>query len=252
MDAVNYGELLKKVRELQKLSDSAIKAVTQANIPEFYESVGSYINIKKQIKIALIDCEIAKIHDTKEREVLSKLSLGESIFKVDQLIEVIESKDDEQLNLEGLDDDEINELSDILHSWFSHYEYIEALYDIGSLIIGISVPPQLITYVSEARQCYAFQQYNAVYALCRMIIETAARHNCERKRKISKPNNQNPYNSPGLCELIRMASQGELRRKLLELNENTSNLLHGHKTVNARDARKVFKETIRSVQGLYE
>jgi len=252
MAEVNYGELLKSVRELRKLSDSAIKAVMQANMPEFFDLLESYIRLKKQIKTDILDCEFAKISDPWDREALSKISLGDPFYKVDQLIEAIESKDDEPLNLDGLDDDEINELSDTLYSWISHYEYIEALYDIGSLIVGVSVPQQLITYVSEARQCYAFQQYNAVYAMCRTIIETAARHNCERKRKLPKPNNQNDYDSPGPCNLIRMASKGELRTKLLELYDNTSKLLHGHKTVHARDARKAFKETIRSVQGLYE
>lgn len=47
-------------------------------------------------------------------------------------------------------------------------------------------------------------------------------------------------------------ARGELRERVKNIYENTSTLLHGRKTVNSVDAKKMFKDTLKAVQDLYE
>jgi hypothetical protein len=166
---------------------------------------------------------------------------------------MLESKSEEPIKFEKLDDSEIEELQDLLYVWFSHYDYLEGLYEIGSLIMGYSIPQALMSYVSEARFCYAFQQYNAVYGLCRTILETAIRHRCERKGLIkADDDNIIDFESYRPSELINKAARGELRERVKNIYSNTSTLLHGRKTVSSPDAKKMFKDTLKAVQDLYE
>jgi len=40
-----------------------------------------------------------------------------------------------------------------------------------------NVPPKNIeSYISEARYCYAFERYNAVYSLCRTILDVSIKY----------------------------------------------------------------------------
>ena len=166
---------------------------------------------------------------------------------------MLESQSEEKVSLEALDDSEIEQLgSDLFYSWYSHYEYIETLYDIGSLIVSITIPEALKTYVSEARSCFAFQQYNAVYGLCRTILESAIRHSCERKGYLKRGGNVVDIESYKPAELINKAAKGDLRDRVKDIYSKTSTLLHGRKTIKSEDAKKMFRDTLKAVQDLYK
>jgi hypothetical protein len=106
--------------------------------------------LRKKIKKDLIDYPAAKIHDTQAQEILSKI-IQEEPFQADKFLKAIENKTGESFDFDKLEYDETEELSDIFYSWFSHYEYLEGLYEIGSLIVGFSIPDTLDSSVSEAR-----------------------------------------------------------------------------------------------------
>src|SRR5690606_33063529 len=74
--------------------------------------------------------------------------------------------------------DELNDLADLhFHDWFSHYEYVSGMLEAGALVARVeATPPELDAFLQEVRQCYAFQQYLAVCALCRTAIEITLRH----------------------------------------------------------------------------
>jgi len=252
MNPAIEAQLTQDAIKLNKLNRLVVKAVVESNTDELFKSLQGYVNVKK-IKTVLIDHPIVRVHDHTAQDVLKKLSQGEPL-QADNLVRILEAQSDESVSLDGLDDSEINELGlDLFYSWYSHYEYIEALYDIGSLIVGISIPAALTSYVSEARTCYAFQQYNAVYGLCRTILETAVRHTCERKGLIKKSSaNVIDFESYRPSELINKASRGELRVKLKDIYRNTSAMLHGRKTINSDDAKRMFRDTLKAVQELYK
>jgi len=60
-----------------------------------------------------------------------------------------------------------------LYSWFSPANYAASLIKVRVLITRLEIPPDLRSYVEEARQCYALQQYTAVQSLSRTILEVA-------------------------------------------------------------------------------
>lgn len=251
MNSAIEAQLTQDAIKLNKLNREVVKAVIEWNPDNIGKSLKEYVATKVKIKTALIDYPVAKIHDHLAKDVLTKIGQGES-FQADNIIKMLESQSQEQMSIEALDESEIEQLgSDLFYSWYSHYEYIEALYDIGSLIVSITIPEILKTYVSEARSCYAFQQYNAVYGLCRTILESAIRHTCERKGFIKKGGNVVDIDSYKPSELINKVAKGHLRDRLKDIYSKTSILLHGRKTIKSEDAKKMFRDTLKAVQDFY-
>ena len=104
------------------------------------------------------------------------------------------------------------------------------------------------------RYCYAFAQYLAVYSLCRTILETSIRDICIRKR-IIQPNKDKviDYSKYRIFEdMIYKVSSGNLKNELVGIYKDTSFLIHGHKTIDNKKAREMFKRTIKAVENLYK
>ena len=247
------AELTKDAIELKKTDQLIVKLILEGDVEEFTKMMGKFFDLKKKIQKALIDHGTVKIFDSQAQEVLTKI-YDEKLFQADKILKGLEDSSGAEFGFGQLDEEEIEKLgSDLFYSWFSHLEYIEALFEIGSLIVGISVPDNLKTYISEARNCYAFQQYNAVYGLCRIILEIAIRHRCERKGIIKRQKEDIfDFDAHRPADLINKATRGDLRTKVKENYVNSSKLLHGWKTVSADDAKKMFKSTLIVVQELYK
>jgi len=246
------GVLRQDAIELKKLDKQAVKLVLEWNIEELFETLQKYMDLKKKIKKNLIDYPIANIHDNAAQEILRKIQQEEP-FQADNILKGIETQTGKSFDYDKLEYDEMEELQDLFYSWFSHYEYLEGLYEIGSLIVRFSIPDTLKAYVSEARTCYAFQQYNAVYGLCRTILEIAIRHRCQRKGIIRhQKENVVDFDEYRPAELINKSTRGALRERVKEIYSDTSALLHGRKTVSSDDAKRMFKDTLKVVQDLYE
>ena len=252
MNSEIEAQLTQDAIKLDRLNREVVKAVIEWKPDNIGKALKEYVGTKIKIKTALIDYPVAKIHDHLAKNVLSKIGQGES-FQADNILKMLESQFQEKVSFESLDDFEIEQLgSDLFYSWYSHYQYIEALYDIGSLIVSITIPETLREYVSEARSCYAFQQYNAVYGLCRIILESAIRHTCERKGFIERRGNVVDIESYKPAELINQAAKGDLRQRLKEIYSKTSTLLHGRKIIKSEDAKKMFRDTLKAAQDLYK
>ncbi len=243
-------DLQQDAAELKRSDIEVIKFILEADMEKAIAALQKFVELKKKIKIQLMEISVANIQDINAREVLEKIQQNVS-FQSDKILDSIQSKSDSNFDFFELDDDEINEYQDLLYVWFGPEIYVRGLYQIGSLIIGLSIPNFLKEYVDEARQCYAFQQYNAVYGLCRTIIETAIRHKCQRKGIIKYPKGKitdiDEYR-PGA--LIDKCTSGNLRDRIKEIYADTSSLLHGRKTINSGDASFMFKNTLKAVQDL--
>lgn len=252
--------LTNKALKLIKLDKDIIKAVINKD-DKLLELIIEFVVFKKGIKLSLTDIpfSVTKTHDKKAREIIQKISLGEPLpLQADDIArrfeKSYESSTGEKLNLNALSGDELDEMvSDLFYSWFSPQAYIEGLYEIGSLTVGVTVPDLLVTYVQEARSSYAFQNYNAVYSLCRTIIEASIRDICLRKKLIKeKENNVYFFKSYSVGELISKVSKGDMKDRIHKIfYEKTSPLIHGRKTITSKEAKETFKDTLKMVHDLY-
>ena len=193
-----------------------------------------------------------RVRNKKAQEVLRKISEGIDLPS-DDLIRRIEAKVGADESIDDLTDADIEELGDeLFYSWYSHYEYIKGLNEIGSLILGIAVPPSIERFVGEAKSCYAFQQYNAVYSLCRTIIEFCVRDICLRRGLIPKRHGSvTEMAKYRWVDLRNKVSSGSLNRCLDDLYGRISTLIHGRKTVNQEEAKQIFQDTLKMMHQLY-
>ena len=169
----NLTAMALKLKELDRL---VVKAIIDSNGNAFAEQVSLFNETKKRIKKELLKNPVMilpELEDTVARGILQAISIGkllpgEKALKGSPLGEVL----NDELTWEEL---EIL-IFDEFYIWFGPYEYVEKLYNIGSLILAVGhLPKHLSSFVDEARQCYAFHQYAAVYSLCRTMLEICVR-----------------------------------------------------------------------------
>jgi hypothetical protein len=251
MDAKTHGQLVVDARELKKLDQGVEEALRNFNVRNLSRSIVAFSELRKQIKTTLLDFPVAQIHDPAALEVLSQVNQNAS-FEADKIVSAINSRSTETVVLDRLEADDIDNLSSKLHEWFSHHDYIEGLYEIGSLIVGGRVPSPLATYLEEARQCYAFQQYNAMNALCRTVLELALQHYADRRNLLSKAIEKiGDHTEYRVCRLIRLVSNPDLRKRTQDLYCKMSTALHGSHLIDRDTARGIFKEVVAIVKDFY-
>ncbi|MEK6698117.1 MAG: hypothetical protein AABZ10_03635 [Nitrospirota bacterium] len=158
-----------------------------------------------------------------------------------------------EVRIDDLDADKIESLGEeLFYSWYSHHEYVIGSNELGSLILGVTVPASLSKFVREAKDCYAFQQYNAAYGLCRIIIEASVRDICFKKLLLPEGADNAIYtNKYWWRELSGKVSSGVLKDRLDGLYDELCTLIHGRKTVTREEARHAFGETLKLIQDLY-
>ena len=134
-----HAQIVADAKELKRLDQSVVKAIVDLDKENLTKIMLQFSELKKQVKTTLIDFPVAKVHDPAAREILIKVNQNE-LFQTDQVLQKLNSEVGETLNLDALDDVEIEALSSKFYESFSHYEYIEGLFEIGSLIVAVSVP----------------------------------------------------------------------------------------------------------------
>lgn len=248
-------DLLKKALRVKELDKLMIKAVAEWDIEQLPKYVGEYRELKKEIKTILMEHPVVHIPDIRDKyakEILQTISSGdllptEKAFQGSTLAECFS---------DTLERNEVEQLgSDLFYSWFSHYEYIEGLYNIGSLILAVGkIPEHLTRFVSEARNCYAFRQYSGVYSLCRTILEICVRDICVKHGIVQ--NKPSEYNKLGLHDMIvkicKLEKYKHLKDRLDNIRLETNFLIHGNKTIWGQEARDMLRETLKVVQELYK
>lgn len=238
--------------ELRHLNRLVVKAVAESDWTAFRDALAKYADTKVRIKTQMLENSAPKIHDKKAMEILQKISEGENL-PADNIIAVMEKSAGAQESLTALDGEELEALvNDMFYSWFSGYEYIRGLYKMGSLVVSISVPNHLKQFVDEVKNCYAFQQYNAVYSLCRTILESSVRDICTR-RKLIRPRQDNiiPFEEYRWNDLKNAVAKGSLRRQIGNLYHDLSSLIHGRKVASGNEAKTAFESTLKAVHSLY-
>ena len=189
--------------------------------------------------------------DTDVKEILLR---AQREFPSDHILKQLYEEADDEAFFYTLSETEISDLgSDLFYSWISHYEYVRDIFKVNSLILKTTAPKELSTYVREARDCFAFQQYNAVVSMCRTILEAAAKDLCE-KEGFFVPHGENviSVNPKVFNQLIGVVSKGGLKRRAVGIYySDACPVVHGDRSINANEALRVLKQTLNVVQELY-
>jgi hypothetical protein len=253
MSSGNSIDLQSDALRLEELNRFMVKAVIDSDMDALNKLLPEYIEVRKRVKTQLMDNPAPQIHNRKALDVLQQLSEDKTLA-ADRIVSKLEDTMDVSGQLMELTEEEIETLGiQKFYSWFSHYDYIQCLYEIGSLILGITVPPHLRQFVSEAKECYAFQQYNAVYSLCRTILEASVKHICEKCGLLrDRTGKVITIESYRWDDLKNKAAVGDMRDNAGRIYQETSTLIHGRKTITPKEARETFRETLKVVHSIYK
>lgn len=256
---------------LEKEAEASLKAAIKADSEKAHELFRKVLelaieqrDVKNNIKTILIDHSIAQIHDPVAKETLRKVQQDYPFF-TDRLYKSTR-KDPAEAKNEGensgldfyfLEDelslDQCDEMVDTFYSWMDPYTYLRGLYDIGALIIDTSVPKFLEGFLRETRDCYALEQFNAVFSLCRTVIEIAAKNRYERlglgKRDLVNSTDQERNYGR---YYIDQSTSGELRTRAQNEYKAACEIVHGERMVGKDEAREMLKRTLSLVQDLCE
>lgn len=252
-DCKKEKQLLKLTQlalELKDLDHSVIEAVIKGkDEDEWRELLHQFIEKRKELKAGFVDLPIVAIHNKEAREIIQSLYSDKAIFVTEKFIRNKVERDSDLFN-----DEELDQIaSDFFYSWYSGTDYVERMLEIGPLTLGINLGREhsLNVFFSEARSCYAFENYHALYALCRTILEISVRDVCKRKRLIRNDvTDMDFYKLPKMIKKVSLGKEA-LRNRMDDIRENTNPLVHGRKTINSSEAIELFKKTIELIQDLY-
>jgi len=161
-------ELRQSADRLDELSRLVVRAYIDWN-PELIGRLATeFAETKRRVQAHLIEYPSTPLPGDEAataRSILCKIAAREPLPAEEALIGKIIDCDLDENDLEEIGTNE-------LYSWISHIEYANGLFKAGALITNCgSLPNNLSIFLGEARQCFAFQQYNAVCALCRAMLD---------------------------------------------------------------------------------
>ncbi len=230
---------------LAELDRQVVQAIVDGHIESLFSVLEAYLELKASLQQRLLDESAISVQDAEAREVLRKIG-GNDGFRSDEIVERIKARTGEDLAAEGFEDADLERLgSDLFYSWYSHEEYVRALRELRPLILGCNTSESVIRLVEQIKRCYAFQQYDAAFGLCRTVLEASIRDICVRQGLF--PNRKESavlYDKIYWWKLRNVVSSGHLNETLEDLFGRLSKVLHARRTVGANEAREVFEETV--------
>jgi len=271
-------KLISKANRLKELEDAFRHSLNKVNNGFFDDNQALYYitewnNVKKQIRLATLETSVSCIPGSENKEIrtiIQKINLDEKL----PFEKIFTGTVFERLFETELNNDEICDLeSDVFYSWFSGYDYVKELYNVGTLIAGVgNLPSHLSAFVDEMRVCYVFQRYLAVYTLCRAVIEISIRdlykknnlndkksvNYCQVKKLISRNSRKFKVKpcDPTLYQMIEMLttlnSYKHLADKLHDIRKNTNHIVHGDIDAQGYKPMEIIKKTLQLVHDLYE
>jgi len=235
----------------------AVRCLVEGKFEEFTECIQLLKKIKDEIKVCILERPLVQIVNVEAAKVVKSINENaelplEKCYKNSLIGEYLR---------EEFTDSEITEIgSDIFYSWFSHYEYVKGMSKIGAIIINCGkVPKSLECFVAEARQCYAFQQYNAVFSLSRTILEVtlkelSVKHGILPKddAKLSQIDNYKTSLNFLIDELSKIHPYRSYSARLHWIRRRANFAIHGNKVVTEAEAAGILKETMRTVSEILE
>ena len=237
---------------LAALDRRVIRAVMESDWEGLNAALTEYQALRRGIRTHLLDQPVVSVGDADAAALLQKITMGEGL-PTDKLIKHLHSLSDSGESPEEFGDDELEALgSDLFYSWFSHYEYIRGLAELRPLVVSGSVGESVSLLVRQVKDCYAFQQYDAAYSLCRTLIEASIGDICVRRRLFPDlGENVILFEKFSWSQLRDKVSSGLIREKLTSLYSDLSAVLHGRKNVSKDEVRSAFEDTLQVIEQLY-
>lgn len=229
-----------------------VKAVVERDGENLIPTLSEYESLRKSIRTRLLNQPVASVDDAQAIDLLRKITTGNGL-PTDKLIEHLVSITGSDQLPEEFSEEELDSLgSKLFYSWFSHIEYVTGLAELRPLIVRASVGENVARIVRQIKNCYAFQQYEAAYSLCRTVIEAAIRDICVRCQLFPDlGENVILFEKFNWRQLRERVSSGSLEQQLKLFYDELSTVLHGRKTVSKDEARHAFENTLQIVEKLY-
>jgi hypothetical protein len=238
---------------LSAIDGRVIKAVIEQDLESLKVALGDYLSLRKTIRTHLLDQSVASIEDRSAIDVLRNITTGDGL-RTDRLFEGLDSTEDSGQLSEEFSEQELQALgSRLFYSWFSHIEYVTGLSELRPLVVRSSATESVVQLVRQVKDCYAFQQYEAAYALCRTLIEASIRDICVRRQLF--PNlgeNVVLFEKFNWGQLRAKVCSGSLETQLKSLYSELSTVIHGRKSVSRDEALHAFEATLQIVEALYD
>lgn len=166
-----------------------------------------YNDAHRRLRLLVGETSILKLpgpEHKRERWFLQQVLVGES--PLDRLL----LKMDVQNPLH-FTEDELEPIVDEYLSWFSYLEYAQAKVAGAVLVVNAGeLPPDLMHFVHEIQECFAFKRYTAVYALCRTALE-AGLLPLYRVNRLDHPDSRNSQYVRGKINGTRMSPKKKKR-----------------------------------------
>jgi hypothetical protein len=215
-------------------------------------AVNDYQALRRDIRTHLLDQATVSASDPNAVLILQKITTGEGL-PTDKFLQRVYSIAGFEEIPDELDDFDLESLgSDLFYSWFSDYEYIKGLADLRPLVVGGAVGESVSRLVRQIKNCYAFQQYDAAFTLCRTTVEASVRDICVRRHLFPHlGKNVILFEEFKWSQLRDKVSSGELRERLRDLYRDLSTVLHGRRAVSKEEVRRAFEDTLQVIEQLY-
>ena len=255
-ELIDIKDFVNKVIRLKELDKLIIEALAKKEIEQFGKYLTEFHNLKQQVQKYILEHPVIDLPDIDEpdtRSLIQKIASGIP-FQVEIALQGFPF-------LGKLDEVDIEELgSDLFYSWFCGDDYIRGLCEVGAVVISCGeIPSNLTKFVDEARDCYAFQKYNAVFSLCRTILEVCIKDFAATYKFIPSDYSnvrQLKYRNPDLNELINQLCDMRIfkgvHNQLHKIRRETNFFIHGNRIVKKQEAKKMLKDTLSAVHKLYE
>ena len=242
--------------QLQSLDQKIIRAMLERDVNLLKSMLPAYLELLGKLTIALLDKSTVTVTDNDAAEVLRKISGGEGLPSARFINKLAADYVDkyEDISTQEIAESALDEIGlELFYSWYSHSEYVKALRELRPLVLRDTAPESVERLTRQIKQCYAFQQYDAAYALCRTLLEASIRDICMRRNLLPDlGENVIMFANYKWYELRDKVSSGQLRDKLNDLYSRLSMVIHGRQTVGVDEARETFVETLEVIECMYE
>jgi len=238
--------------KMAALDRRVIRAFMESNREGLQTALSEYQALQQDIRTDLLDQTVVSISDPDVIALLQKVTTGEGL-PTDKFLKHLHSVSGVEEILDKFGDDEFEALgSELFYSWFSHYEYLNGLADLRPLVVRGEVSESVSRLVRQIKDCYAFQQYDAAYSLCRTALEAAIRDICVRRHLFPDlGENVVLFAKFNWNQLRDKVSSGPFRDRLSCLYSDLCTVMHARKTVGKDEARLAFEETLQVIEQLY-
>lgn len=233
-------------------SQRVIDALLKKDVEILTPALADYESLRKSVRIGMLAQSVVAVDDPRAVAILRTITTGDGL-PPDRLIKYLTMMSDGNDLSEEFSEEDLDKLgSELFYSWFSHFEYVMGLAELRPLVIRSPAGVSITGLVAQIKNCYAFQQYEAAYSLCRTLIEASIRDICMQRQLFPSLGDKGAFFEKYSWGHLRdKVSTGPLREQLRLLYSELSMVLHGRKCVAKNEARCAFEDTIHIIEELY-